>query len=65
MARRKQRKCRICKKHPVWQGGDVKNPGPFCKQCYHKRVWPDRMAARRNQPQLEAESIPEEFWPGS
>ena len=34
---RKPRKCRICKKRPVWTGGDVKDPGPFCKQCYHKR----------------------------
>jgi hypothetical protein len=35
---RKPRKCRICKKRPVWTGGDVKNPGPVCKQCYHKAV---------------------------
>lgn len=32
------RKCRICKKNPIWQGGDVKNPGPVCKRCYHKRA---------------------------
>jgi hypothetical protein len=37
--RRKLRKCRICKKSPVWRGGDVKNPGPYCKRCYHKHVW--------------------------
>jgi hypothetical protein len=39
MARKKQKKCRICKKSPVWRGGDVKNPGPYCKRCYHKHVW--------------------------
>ena len=40
MARkRKQRKCRRCKKRPVWRGGDVKNPGPYCKKCYHQRIW--------------------------
>jgi hypothetical protein len=45
--KRKPRKCRICKKSPVWRGGDVKEPGPFCKRCYHKHVWPQREAARR------------------
>ena len=49
MGRRKQRKCRICKKRPVWRGGDVANPGPFCKKCYHKRIWPEREAARRKK----------------
>lgn len=44
---RKPRKCRICKKSPVWKGGDVKSPGPFCKKCYHKKVWPQRMAMRQ------------------
>jgi hypothetical protein len=39
MKKRKPRKCRICKKSPVWTGGDVKNPGPVCKKCYHKHVW--------------------------
>jgi hypothetical protein len=62
---RKPRKCRICKKRPVWTGGDVKNPGPVCKQCYHKKVWPDREAARKGLPaeretyRLEEDSIPE------
>jgi len=46
---RKPRKCRICRKRPVWKGGDVKNPGPFCKRCYHKKVWPEREAARKNR----------------
>jgi hypothetical protein len=45
---RKPRKCRICKKRPVWKGGDVKNPGPVCKKCYHKNVWPERVAARQH-----------------
>jgi hypothetical protein len=41
MAKRKKRRprrCRICKKSPVWRGGDVKDPGPFCKRCYHKHI---------------------------
>jgi hypothetical protein len=45
MPRKKPRKCRICKKRPVWRGGDVKAPGSVCKQCYHKHVWPERRAA--------------------
>lgn len=49
MARKRQRKCRACKKRPVWRGGDVKNPGPFCKRCYHKREWPARRS-RGQQP---------------
>jgi hypothetical protein len=47
MPRRKQQRCRICKKNPVWQGGDVKEPGPYCKRCYHKHVWADRPSARK------------------
>ena len=47
--RRKPRKCRICKKNPVWRGGDVKNPGPFCKKCYHKNVWSHSRRARDEQ----------------
>src|SRR5208337_2493381 len=39
---KKQRRCRICKKRPVWTRGDVKDPGPVCKRCYHKHVWPER-----------------------
>ena len=41
--KRKQRLCHICKKRPIWIGGDVKNPGPVCKRCYHERVWPERL----------------------
>ena len=55
--KRRQRRCRICKKRPVWTGGDVKNPGPVCKRCYHRHVWPERME-RQNQGARGAE-IPE------
>jgi hypothetical protein len=44
MSKKKQRRCRICKKRPVWTRGDVKDPGPVCKRCYHKHVWPERKA---------------------
>jgi hypothetical protein len=54
----KPRKCRICKKRPVWRGGDVKNPGPVCKKCYHKHVWPDRRAAMYSGP------LDDEYDPG-
>ena len=47
--RRKTRKCHICKKRPVWRGGDVKNPGPFCKKCYHKKVWIHRPGVGNEQ----------------
>lgn len=45
--KRKPRRCRICKKRPIWTGGDVKDPGPVCKHCYHKHVWPARKAISR------------------
>lgn len=48
--KKKQRRCQICKKNPVWTGGDVKNPGPVCKRCYHKHVWPERKAAAQASP---------------
>ena len=44
--KRKPRLCRICKKRPVWIGGDVKNPGPVCKRCYHAHVWPEPKTPR-------------------
>jgi hypothetical protein len=44
MARKRQKLCRACKKRPVWRGGDVKDPGPYCKRCYHKQVWPVKRA---------------------
>jgi len=73
MGRKKQRRCRICKKRPVWTGGDVKNPGPFCKKCYHKRVWPEGQARakapKRAEPGIEtefpfAEEMERETWFG-
>ena len=43
----KQRMCRICKKRPPWK---YKNcPPGVCKQCYHKNVWADRPAARKER----------------
>jgi hypothetical protein len=61
MGRRKPRKCRICKKSPVWRGGDVKNPGPFCKRCYHKHVWAGGKGSGRRAAD-EPSELPEE-WP--
>ena len=44
MSKRKQRKCRICKKRPPWR---YKNcPPGICKRCYHRHVWAER--PRRN-----------------
>jgi putative transposase len=45
MSKRKQRKCRICKKRPPWR---YKNcPPGICKRCYHRHVWAER--PRRNR----------------
>ncbi len=42
-----QRLCRICKRRPPWQ---YKNSPPgVCKQCYHRHVWVDRPAARKQR----------------
>ena len=54
MARKRQKLCRACKKRPVWRRGDVKDPGPYCKRCYHKHVWP----AKRASSQKTAEPPP-------
>jgi hypothetical protein len=48
--KKKQRRCRICKKNPFWTRGDVKNPGRVCKRCYHKHVWPERKSAVQASP---------------
>jgi hypothetical protein len=40
MGRMKRKVCRKCKKRPVWRGGDVKDPGPYCKRCYHMKTRP-------------------------
>jgi hypothetical protein len=43
----KQRLCRMCKTRPPWQ---YKNcPPRVCKQCYHRRVWSERPAARKQR----------------
>jgi hypothetical protein len=62
--RRKVRKCRICKKRPVWRGGDVKNPGPYCKRCYHKHVWSGGKGGGRQAPAGEMAMEPEYTWVG-
>ncbi|HEV3120636.1 MAG TPA: hypothetical protein VGY53_01975 [Isosphaeraceae bacterium] len=60
MKRKKPRRCRICKKRPIWTRGDVKDPGPACKRCYHKHLWPDRQETRKG---ASAEAKPAvEFW---
>jgi len=40
-----QRRCRICRKRPVWIGGDVRDAQGTCKRCYHQFVWTDRPQA--------------------
>ena len=61
---KKRRKCRICRKNPVWRGGHVKHPGPVCKRCYHKHVWQDlpseRQKRREMKKQLTQGTMPEE-----
>jgi hypothetical protein len=53
MSKRKQRKCRICKKRPPWR---YKNcPPGICKRCYHRRVWAEH--PRRDREVLEPEPI--------
>ncbi len=57
MSKRRQQKCRICKKRPPWR---YKNcPPGICKRCYHRRVWAER--PRRNQEVAVVE--PEPFGP--
>lgn len=58
--KRKQRLCHICKKRPIWIGGDVKNPGPVCKRCYHERVWPERLKRGGQAKQGSAAAEPTE-----
>src|ERR1041384_7581657 len=58
MARKRQKFCRSCKKRPVWRGGDVKDPGPYCKRCYHKHGW----SANRSPGQKTAEPPPDPDW---
>ncbi len=50
----KQRLCRICKQRPPWQ---YKNcPPGVCKKCYHRYIWTDRPAVRK---QRQAQVAPE------
>src|SRR5271165_7272296 len=44
MSKRKQRKCRICKKRPPWGYKDC--PPGICKRCYHRHVWAERPRGR-------------------
>jgi hypothetical protein len=48
VARKRTGMCRICTKRPPWK---YKNcPPGVCKRCYHRHVWPQRPAARTQQP---------------
>jgi hypothetical protein len=48
----KQPLCRLCRKRPPWR---YKNcPPDICKQCYHKHVWEDRPAARKERAEAAA-----------
>lgn len=44
-AKRRQRRCRICKTRPPWK--DKNCPPDVCKRCYHQHVWSERPAARK------------------
>lgn len=57
MQRTKQRLCRICKKRTPWQYRNC--PPGVCKRCYHKNVWPERPAARKESQVIAGE--PEEL----
>ncbi len=48
--------CRICKQRPPWK---YKNcPPNICKRCYHRHVWTDRPAARKErQAQAAADAV--------
>ena len=62
MSKRKQRKCRICKKRPPWRYKDC--PPGICKRCYHRHVWAERPRRDREVPVLEPEPFgPEQFGP--
>ncbi len=52
-----RRLCRICKKRPPWK---YKNcPPDVCKPCYHRHVWPERLAAMKRRSDAE-EEVPDE-----
>jgi hypothetical protein len=55
---RKPPRCRICRKRPAWI---YKNcPPGVCKRCYHKDVWPERPAARKQRQASNA--APDRTW---
>ena len=56
--KRKEQLCRVCKKRPVWIGGDVKNPGHVCKKCYHAHMLPER--ERRRGQIVQGAATPEQ-----
>jgi hypothetical protein len=60
MSKRKQRKCRICKKRPPWR---YKNcPPGICKRCYHRHVWAERPHSNREVAVLEPEPFEPELF---
>ena len=60
MSKRKQRKCRICKKRPSWR---YKNcPPGICKRCYHSHVWAERPRRNREVAVLELEPFEPGPW---
>ena len=47
----RQRRCRICHERPPWHGKNC--PPGICKRCYHREIWVDRPAARRERLRAE------------
>jgi hypothetical protein len=47
----RQRRCRICHERPPWHGKNC--PPGICKPCYHREIWVDRPAARRERHEAE------------
>ena len=47
----RQRRCRICHERPPWHGKNC--PPGICKRCYHREIWVDRPAARRERHEAE------------
>ncbi len=55
----KQGLCRLCKKRPPWQ---YKNcPPGVCKKCYHRHIWVNRPAARKQRQAQTAAVEPDEL----
>jgi len=47
----RQRQCRICHERPPWHGKNC--PPGICKRCYHREIWVNRPAARRERLRAE------------